>query len=488
MTKRVSTDKWILRRHTSDTDLLILVAFFLKNLKSSFELEDRKELLTKLKHFKLYNERNHEIPTDKIDHVIKTLSFYMFGYIDKIEKRKTFLFSPLGNLFLRHRESSEATSKIFLTMLWGMQFPHPESGTDSKFKLFPFRLIFKLLNDERLNFKIYAFEFACIISFIETITKEAYESLVLELLNLRKLSNNEIKEIVDKDSHVYVNATYEWDYYTTKVLQQLGLITKINGEEICHLYHEGGNTKRKLTRNYIHFCTPLKSLYKALSDKYPFDATPILLNDHSRLKIDAVKEIFSFYPKELLVEISDFSETSQQEIELLELPKLIEMYSNNINEGDAYLFEEKLTDGFNLFFNVDAELIGGPGNTDIECLYTTNRTNKKFAVDAKSTKNKLTTISSGRLASHREKIGANYTIVITPRYVPAVKLDITNTNNVILLANTFSEYLYNCLNNNLREIDYKDFDEIIENNMGKDISNLVSNLTVKKFGHASSEN
>jgi type II restriction enzyme len=77
-----------------------------------------------------------------------------------------------------------------------MQFPHPESGTDSKFKLFPFRLIFKLLNDERLNFKIYAFEFACIISFIETITKEAYESLVLELLNLRKLSNNEIKEIV----------------------------------------------------------------------------------------------------------------------------------------------------------------------------------------------------------------------------------------------------------------------------------------------------
>lgn len=49
---------------------------------------------------------------------------------------------------------------------------------------------------------------------------------------------------------------------------------------------------------------------------------------------------------------------------------------------------------------------------------------KKFSVEAKSTSNKLPSLNAGRLAHHRELIGARYTIVVTPRYVPSVKYEV----------------------------------------------------------------
>ena len=133
-----------------------------------------------------------------------------------------------------------------------------------------------------------------------------------------------------------------------------------------------------------------------------------------------------------------------------------------------------------MFYNVEARKLSGAGHTDIECLYITKK--KKFAVEAKSTANKLLGINTSRLKEHRKEIGAKYTIIITPRYVPAAKRDISETDNVIILANTFAEYLFNCISNDIREIDYGEFDDIIINNLGKDISSQISNLSIKEFG------
>ena len=212
--------------------------------------------------------------------------------------------------------------------------------------------------------------------------------------------------------------------------------------------------------------------------EYPYDEQPLKLDDEERLKIDVIKEIYSFYPKSLLRKIGE--PIDDRRSDLLELPKLIEKYAINEDDDAANLFEEILEHAFNMFYNVEAQRIGGAGNTDIECLYLTKK--KKFAVDAKSTKNKLLGLSAGRLAGHREKIGGEYTIVVTPRYVPAVKQDIKSRKIVILRANTFSEYLYNCINNDVREIDYSDFDEIIVSKLGTDISSYISKLTIGKFG------
>ena len=132
-----------------------------------------------------------------------------------------------------------------------------------------------------------------------------------------------------------------------------------------------------------------------------------------------------------------------------------------------------------MFYNVETKRIGGAGHTDIECLYLTKR--KKFAVESKSTANKLSGINVGRLREHREEIGGEYTIVITPRYVPAAKRDIKGTPIVIVLATTFAEYLYNNIFNEIRKIDYADFDDIIVNHLGEDVSRHISNMTMEKF-------
>lgn len=477
MTYRVERKKWILYRHTNNFELLIAVAVNLKGFSNaSISREDKKQLLLKLKDLSYYKERNPEMPLDSINHRINTLAYYMFGYKDKIDGHDRFLFSPLGNLFLKNIDNRENINKIFLTMLWSIQFEHPHGGSDKSFDLYPFRLIFKLLSDIRLDNRLYAFEVAYVLVFVDKINGQTYEELVQKLTTLRRMSNDELKAEFEKDSHTYVNSAYEWDYYVSELLKSAGILEKFQGEIICHLTH-GKNTLRRITRNYVKLNPILHSLYTKLDSEYPFTEIPLKLNDPERMRIDVIKEIYSFYPQCLLDEIG--LQLEDGHVNLLNLTKLIEKYSNNNEGSEAYLFEDVLVDGFNMFINVEAKKIGGAGKTDIECLYISKE--EKFAVDAKSTKNKLSGINSGRLAEHRNKIGGKYTIVVTPRYVPAVLTDINNSPIVIIRASTFSEYLYNHIDHNMRDIDYADFDIIIKSNLGKDISREISELTFSKF-------
>ncbi len=478
MTLRIDSKKWILYRHTRDFEKLCAVAEFLKSYtKTGISKEDKTNLNLKLRELGLYNERNPELPLDAINHKINQLSYYMFGYQAKVDGQDRFLFSPLGNLFLKHTNDLEKTAKIFLTMLWAVQYQHPHSGTDKEFQLYPFRLIYKLLSEPRLSNKLYAFEVAYSVVFTKEITESKYNELVNELLDLRKLPDEELANKFQEDRHAYVNSAYEWDYYVSSLFESAGVLNKKDGVVITKLQHGNTNTFRKITRNEVSIPDNLKTLVQQLESEYSFLENPLLLNDPERLKIDVVKEIYSFYPKTLLIEIGE--EIDDFKFELLNLPKLIEQYADNNDGAEAYLFEDALTDGFNMFYNVEAQKIGGAGNTDLECIYIPKK--KKFAVDAKSTKNKLSGVNAGRLEGHREKIGGAYTIVVTPRYVPAVLQDIRTSPIVIIRANTFSEYLYNCIDNDVREIDYEDFDSIIVNNLGKDISKNISDLTISRF-------
>lgn len=481
MTYRIPRDKWILYRHTNNLDIISAVAANLKTFSScSISKEDKLNLLKRLKELHFYKERNPSLPLDAINHRINTLAYYMFGYKQRIDGKNSFLFSPLGNLFLKHLGDPNKTRLIFFTMLWAMQYNHPHGGSNEKFKLYPFRLIFKLLTDERLNQELFAPEIAYLVVFLEKANNKTYEELVKKILEMRKWSNEKIKEAFKKEEHVYVNSLYEWDYYVSELLKSAGILEKEEGELIGELRH-GTSTIRRLRKTKVKLNPKLMGYCKEMLSLYPFDQSPIDLNDESRLTTDVIKEIYSFYPEILLRRLGESGEAFN--MKLLELPRLIEEYSNNEEGREASLFEDILEESFNMFYNVRARKIAGAGNTDIECIYITLK--KKFVVEAKSTKNKLSSINSGRLKMHREKVGGAYTIVITPRYVPAVKHDIASTPIVIITASTFSEFLYNHIVNNVRKIDYGEIDDIIRLNLGKDVSPLVSNLTIRKFAAVS---
>jgi type II restriction enzyme len=485
----VERKKWILYKHTSNFELVKAVALDVKNsCKTDISVKERYRMQERLAALNLYRARNpKEKPLDAINHRINTLEYWMFGYEQKVDGEKRFMFSPLGNLFLKHINDESKISKIFLTMMFAIQFQHPASGTDKSFQLYPFRLIMKLLTDKSLDFKLYNFEVEYLAAFVEQISPSSYEDLVNSMLIMRGMNTDEISKLFRRDEHAFVNTVHEWEYYTQRLLSSAGILNRHEGELICKLYHptktnsKSGPTPRFATRGYVSLKSDIKGFAEKLLNQYSYVQQPLPLDDSERLTIDVIKEIYNFYPETLLHEIGEINDLFQSK--LLELPKLIEKYSNNHENGEAYLFENVLVDGFNMFWNVEANGIGGAGHTDIECLYITKK--RKFAVDAKSTSKKLPSINAGRLREHREEIGGEYTIVVTPRYVPAVLKDIKGTPIVIIRASTFSEYLYNHIFNDIREIDYEDFDSVIINNLGKDISRIISDKTLEKFAACS---
>ena len=478
----VEREKWILYKHTSNYELIKAVALDVKNSCASNVSEiERHRMQQRLAALNMYKTRNpDERPLDSINHRINTLEFYMFGYEDD---NKNFIFSPLGNLFLNHISDEEKLRYIFTAMLFAIQFEHPANGTPSSFQLYPFRLLLKLMCDKRLEYKLYSNEYAYLVAFIKNITPESYDRLVNDILAFRKLSDEEKISLLKSDEHTYVNCIYEWQYYTQKLLSSIGILSITKGHSLTKLFHPPKTnshslpTGRTVKTDYASISSNLFPFVELLLSSYSCFDKPLRLDDEERMQLDVIKEIYSFYPKQLLEQIGEESDDIQ--VKLLELPKLINEYSNNPDNDTAYLFEDVLTEGMNMFVNVEARKIGGAGHTDIECLYITKK--KKFAVEAKSTSNKLPSINSGRLREHRNQIGGEYTIVITPRYVPAAKRDIQGNPIVIILASTFSEYLYNHVYHDVREIDYKDFDDIIVSNLGKDISRQISDMTMKKF-------
>lgn len=479
----VEREKWILYKHTCNYEMIKAVALDVKNsCKTDVSDLERHRMQERLAALDLYRTRNpKDRPLDSINHRINTLEFWMFGYEDKTNGNKKFIFSPLGNLFLKYISEENKLRKIFIAMMFAVQFQHPANGTNPKFQLYPFRLIFQLLIDPRLDGKLYNYEEELILPFVDRVNHDEYEQIVNRILLLRNADDGEIISKLKSDEHTYVNAVYEWEYYTQTLLEQVGIINKVEGYTLCKLFHPSKPTSKSLptgrraTKGYITLKNDCVSFVREMLAAYSCYDSTVLLNDPERLTIDCIKEIYNFYPQILLREIGESDELSK----LLELPKLIEQYSNNPENGTAYLFEDVLTEGFNMFYNVEAIKRGGAAHTDIECLYVTKK--KKFAVESKSTANKLLGINAGRLREQREEIGGEYTIVVTSRYVPATKRDIKGTPIVILLANTFAEYLYNHIFHEVRNIDYADFDNIIVNNLGTDISGLISNMTLEKF-------
>lgn len=237
-------------------------------------------------------------------------------------------------------------------------------------------------------------------------------------------------------------------------------------------------TARKFNDSSFVLNEDLKPFVKRLLNSYPLFDEPIKLDNDKIQTSEIIKEIYSFYPDILLQEIGEQSGNFPSEI--LKLPKLIEEYALNEDGQTFSKFEDVLEDAFNLFYNVEAEKLAGAGRTDIECVYLPLP--EKFSVEAKSTSNKLPSLNAGRLRRHRNLIGAKYTIVITPRYVPSVKYDIDGQDIVIIKANTFAEYIYNYLNEGIRKIDFSEIREIILDKMGTDISLAISEKTLMNFG------
>ncbi len=481
-------NKWTLMKYIKDFDLMVLYADAVRSGRADVSDAALKEILKGMEIENWYNPRFGEPSLPTIQFKVCQIVYYMFGYKLKIKGNKAdrVVFSPLGNLLLDNKEDKKLVSRTFLCMLLGMPFAHPFNKMHKSFNIYPYRLIFKLLTDKRLDCKLNHDEVFYHVMFYKDIDKKSYNELVSEILAFRKISSAEKYKLFTKRKNVedvLANALHEWNY-ASGVLQQAGILDWHQADDNHGvLIHGGGSGRRRYKSDSVKIKAEIFNFVSLLISNYSYEEKPQDLTAKLQLNSEYVIQLYNFYPTALIQELGIDNEEQEKIISILRITDDINLYAKNSVHGDAYKFEDVLCDAFNYFSDVEAEKHAQAGTTDIECIYTPlDATNKKFDVEAKSTKNKLMNLSAGRLRHHREQIGSEYTIVVTPKYINAVLEDIKGTQTVLIRSGSFSNFLYQSISNKGRGISYKPIDEIVLNNLGKDITDGINQYVYENFG------
>ena len=425
------------------------------------------------------------------------IAWYMFGYYSKHRKgneEKRLVFSPLGNLLLDNLRDKERVKRIFLAMLHGNGFRQPFSQMDERFNIYGFRLIFKLLRDKRLEYKLYDDEIFYYVMFVKTINNTTYNELVSDILAFRKVSSKSKLKEFKQNERVIGLACHEWRY-VSGLLESAGIFRINKGKTVGNLEYGNidkrsgrHNAVRKYNENYVTLNQDLISLTDNLLLGHPFDEKPYPEDKTSKcFNSTIVIDMYSFYPPELLRELGMDTPEDSAIASMLQIASDVNYYSKSeISTGAK--FETALCDAFNLFADVEAERIGGSANVDIECIYIITENNrKKFDIEAKSTSKKLTQVNPRRLEAHRMKINSKYTIIVTPNYSTGVLKDIEKDSSVLIKSASLSNYLYQYILKNGRQLSYSILDSIVTSNIGTDITEKVNAYVYKNFGHAAND-
>lgn len=490
-----SKEKWTIMMYMRDFNLMTTYAYALRS-SNDLSTENIDDILLDMENKGVYSPRNGGSTfTGQFKSI--QIAWYMFGYYNKSREKgeeKKMVFSPLGNLLLDNLKDKKKTSKIFLTMLWGNGFRQPFSQMDQRFNIFAYRLIFKLLRDERLDHKLYDDEVFFLTMFLKTISETQYEELVIDILNLRSRNAKEKYNEIKLHERVCGLACHEWRY-SKGMLESAGILNIHEGEVVGDLTYGKVSQKtgrpnavRRYVTDYVTIVPELIPLIDSLLDKYPYFAKPFPEDElTTRFNNDIVVELYSFYPPELLSELGMDTDEDKAIADMLNIANNVNYYSHEETEGGKN-FEFAIRDAFNMFCDVEAERVAGAGNPDIECIYYPSEGSvKKFDIEAKARKTKLIEINPRRLRTHRTMIGSKYTMIVAPNYTIGVLRDIAGEKSVIVKSATLANYIYQSILKNGRDISYSVLDEFIMNNVGKDITDIINTYVYSNFGHGAED-
>ena len=78
-------------------------------------------------------------------------------------------------------------------------------------------------------------------------------------------------------------------------------------------------------------------------------------------------------------------------------------------------------------------------------------------------------------------------MIVTPNYSIGVLKDIEGENSVIIKSATLANYLYQYILKYGRNISYSILDEIVQLNIGGDITDCVNAYVYDNFGHSAND-
>ena len=421
--------------------------------------------------YRPYSVHNLGYDMSSANHKIDEPRFY--GAIYETTNKKIHV-STYGELLIKYSNDIEKRNKIFFAMLYNIQFDNPYKKMEN-FDLYPIRLIFQLMLEPKIENKLTNIEIALILYNVKKVKDlKDFEKIVNEILNFRNLSASEKLFKLTSDSSQFI-INYVSCNYLINMLCDLNLLNMEKRDYGYFIQSLKRKDPTKITERTLAINNTYLPFIVKYSKKYTvYEETKKIVS----LRNDWIRDIYNNVSEELLVEIG---ENEDIYTEYIQIPKML--LDTSINSDKWSIFEEYITKSFNLFEDVDAETIGGPGEPDSLCFYRKEKIH--FVADGKSTNKKLSSINDGRLLQHRQKYKAMYTIIVTPSYVPGALRDINGANTCIITSYCFSDlitkYIFK-LYKNREECSYEVIHNLILNNLGTDISEKIYSMIDERLG------
>ncbi len=438
--------------------------------------EIKNDILGKLEECWLYKPRNNwKYWTWTAWHKIDEPHFYWWLYVSSWKLH----ISNYWILLLDNRDNTKKRAEIFCSMLFSVQFPNlAKAKMDPNIKLYPFRILFQYLIDYK---KIDIVTFSQFFYRLKTMKNESeYKKLVDEI----KEFSNKNKE--EKIKYIYYNIEdFIKNYVSCKYC-----FTLLNNFWILKIKENMNSERWKLKSPKRKSPTHIKNIYVELNSDIE-EYIKIMLNKYTmydeiktwNLKSELSRKISNFIAPESLYNIKESSLSSSLS-KRINIPEMLITTATNSERWSE--FEEVITDAFNVFSDIKAERIWWPSEPDVLCEYNEYceyywNHKHMFTADAKSTNKKLNGINSWRLISHKEKYWWEFSLVITPHWVPSAEIDIHWTPICLLSSYALSDIIKIWIMKQFKKEDFS-FNEIYDviiNNLWCDISDEIYKLIDK---------
>lgn len=489
--RRSKDHKWIMQKNISSKDIIQAYLGCIKN--SSVDYESVKN---QLRDEGVYYGRSAEGSKNTMGVRFSQMCFYMFGYKTR---DKYFIPSPMThNIFKENCKILPENNS--LVTLFSMQFPNPYSNTPQEFQIHIGRLLVKLLLDNAIDKKLYIDEIIWFLPFLEKIDPSTYQDLTQSILEYRQLSYSKKLELFRRSCYdyndLYANVTHEFNYYFLRIFEGFGVIEYHadpyhNQGNIFSFRHGNGNTfrndsykSRSKTPGYITLTDKVKPSAKLLNSQFSaFDKPTSMQSELILSHEDWLNTIYNLEPIQYLACISHNFQRLQDVSDVIS--KMI--YASKYGSRDGKEFENSLLPIIELFKETrNVEILSGAGNTDLLCAMDDRDIPGriyKMNVDAKTRKKALEEINSRRLETHIARVGAEFCIVVAPKFASGVSLDIQGKKIVTLRAEELGTYCYKeCSSSTDGYADFQSIYNIIRRNQGSDITVRVQQLIERKFG------
>lgn len=445
---------WIIPQHHKKIERFYDIISLLNEWQENGIQDFRNTIISKFESKWDYKWRQNTDKVSAANHNIDEPFFYWFIY--KFNK-KVFI-SKYGKILYDCWNNKEDRAVVLLFSLFNIQYYHPAKKSVTA-RLFPFRLVFSVLCDERIWWKLSWPEFYFLYQ-IETLDESIYENLIKKLLKFRR-NNMELKEYFRwrEDAFVKTQCSVQYFIWILKSVWIFIFDDSFKNESISSSKRRDATS---ININNISLSSKFLNVINLLNSKYSIFEIP---RSNAHLPSELISEIYNYVDEDIYKFISIWKKQNTQLAQ--------DIYNFSIDSEKCYEFEEKINEAWKLFYNIKSEVVWGSWEPDFVAAFfpefPDNSQKYIFTWDAKSTKNQLQMINAGRIRSHMQKYKSNFSIIVTPKYSPASKNDIRWENMVILSSLALSEVTRQIILNNDKP-SFQSFYNIIINNFWQDIS------------------